>query len=103
MYVEPLYAAATPLIPSTQSSLSPRCTTFAFHDLIAVIDASSDGPSKIPQPSTHAYSVPERLTPCSWIALPEASSSWLPDTCTPSSGIGVGVGVGVGFGVEVGV
>src|SRR4051795_10461666 len=103
MYVAPLYAAGTPLIPRMQSSLRPRCTTFAFHDLIAVIDALSDGPSKIPQPSTHAYSVPERLTPCSWIALPEASSRRLPETCRPAPvGPGAGAGAGAGSGAGAG-
>jgi hypothetical protein len=42
-----------------QSSLSPRWTTFTFHERIALIIASSLGPSKIPQPWIHAYSVPE--------------------------------------------
>ena len=49
---------------------------------IAVIDAWSLGPSKIPQPCTHAYSVPDRSTPCSTTGVPEALTSWLPDTCS---------------------
>jgi hypothetical protein len=39
-------------------------TTFACQEAIAAIEASSLGPSKIPQPWMHANSVPERLTPC---------------------------------------
>src|SRR3954447_9816432 len=101
MYVEPLYAAGTPLIPNTQSSLRPRCTTFAFHALIAVIDALSVGPSKIPQPSMHAYSVPDRFTPCSWIALPDASSRRLPETWRPAP-VGPGKGAGSGNGAGSG-
>ena len=47
-----------------------------------MIDAWSLGPSKIPLPCTHAYSVPERSTPCSTTWAPLAFSSLLPDTCS---------------------
>src|SRR3954447_17544986 len=89
-------------MPRMQSSLSPRCTTLAFHALIAAIDASVVGPSKIPHPSTHAYSVPDRFTPCNCTGVSDASSSRLPKTCKPPPGVGVGLGVGVGVGVDVG-
>ncbi len=81
---------------------------------IAVMDAWSLGPSKIPLPWTHAYSVPERSTPCSTTVCPLALTSLLPDTCSCGAGplavlVGDGVGVGVGedegevVGVGVGV
>src|SRR3954447_17817537 len=89
---------------STQSSLRPMCTTLTFHDTNPATIASSDGPSKIPQPWRHAYSVPGKFTPCSWmVRLP--SISLLPETCRPLAGVAVGVGVGIGvaLGVAVGV
>ena len=49
---------------------------------IAVMDAWSFGPSKMPPPWTHLYSVPERFTPCSTTVLPLALTSLLPDTCS---------------------
>src|SRR5207248_3225484 len=55
--------------------------------------------SKIPQPWMQAYSVPERLTPCSRTTCPALLTSWLPCTCRPAgAGVGEGEGVGVGDG-----
>ena len=68
---------------------------------MTVIDAWSLGPWKMPLPCTHAYSVPERSTPCSTTVSPLALTSLFPDTCScgavvaPDEG-GDGVGVGVG-------
>ena len=50
-------------MPSQQFEFSGTRTAFAFQPAIASIDAASEGPSKMPQPCTHAYSVPERFTP----------------------------------------
>src|SRR4051794_3671710 len=57
--------------------------------LIASRLASLDGPSKMPQPSAHAYCVPDRLTPRSWTGLSLPSSSWFPLT-RMASGAGAG-------------
>jgi hypothetical protein len=51
---------------------------------IAARLASSDGPSKMPQPSAHAYCVPERFTPRSCTTFPDPSTSSLPRTRTES-------------------
>ena len=50
------------------------------HVVIAAMDASSDGPSKMPQPWAQAYSVPDRFSPTSWTTLPRLSTRWLPCT-----------------------
>src|SRR4051812_2067267 len=98
-------------MPRMQSSLRPRCTTLAFHERMAAIEASSVGPSKMPQPSMHAYSVPERLTPWSWTVAPVASTRRFPETRRPpvggagegeGDGDGDGDGDGLGEGVGVG-
>ena len=52
---------------------------------IADIDAWSLGPSKIPLPCTHLYSVPERSTPCSTTVAWFALTSLFPDTCNCSA------------------
>src|SRR5205807_2456718 len=49
---------------------------------MAATEVASLGPSKIPKPSTHAYSGPERLTPRRRTGLPAPSTSWLPCTFT---------------------
>ena len=59
--------------------------------LIAVMEAWSFGPSKMPLPWTHAYSVPDRSTPCSTTWLPFASTSLLPDTCSCGAALVVAV------------
>ena len=51
---------------------------------MAAIEVASLGPSKKPKPCMQAYSVPDRSTPCSTIAVPEPSSSRFPDTCRPA-------------------
>src|SRR5437763_1150206 len=56
---------------------------FDRHDAIALIDASSLGPSKIPQPWTQAYSFPDLFTTCKCTTWPAPSSSWFPETCNP--------------------
>src|SRR6266700_84025 len=75
---------------------------------MAVMDAWSLGPSKIPLPCTHAYSVPERSAPCSTTCWPLALTSLFPDTCSCGAAalpveVGDGVGVGEEDGVVVGV
>src|SRR5439155_1711893 len=92
-----------------QSSFIGRRTALMCHDFMAAIEvASSVGPSKMPHPSAHAYSAPDRLTPRSWTTRPAASTNALPDTLTcgaapTGAAVGVGVGVGVGDGVGLGV
>src|ERR1700730_18607395 len=81
-YVVPEYAGLTPLMPSQQSSLRGTRTALACHEAIALIDVVSDGPSKIPQSCTHAYSVPDRLTPRRRTGALLNPRSWLPDTET---------------------
>src|SRR4051812_40870299 len=70
-------------MPRMQSSFSPMWTMFECHDLIAATDAASVGPSQIPQPWMHAYSVPERLTPWRFTVTPLPSTRWLPETKRP--------------------
>src|ERR1700730_9008772 len=93
-------------MPSQQSSLRGTRTAFPpCQEAMAATEASSEGPSKGPRPWTQAYSVPERLTPRSWIVEPAPLTRWLPATWTaraPGMGVGVGVGVGVGLGVTPG-
>src|SRR3989442_9024795 len=89
---------------SQQSSFSGMRTAFTRQVLIASTEATSFEPSEKPQPWTQAYSVPERLTPCSRTACPRELTSWLPWTRSPESPVpGVGVGVAAGVGVAVGV
>ena len=70
----------TPLIPSQQPSLIGTRTAFTCQLAIALTEGASLGPSKTPQPWTHAYSLPERFTPCRWTTRPLESSSRLPET-----------------------
>ena len=59
----------------------------------------------MPLPCTHAYSVPERSTPCSTTVWPLALTSLFPDTCSCGAVVApdeVGDGVGVGVGEEDG-
>src|SRR5690242_9539147 len=72
-----------PLMPSQQSSLSRTRTKLMCQLAIAATEASSVGPSEIPKPCTHAYSVPERLTPRRLTRLPLSSMRLRPDTCSP--------------------
>src|SRR5579859_271749 len=69
-----------PLMPSQQSSLSPRRTTLVCQDAIAATEVSSDGPSNGPPHWTHAYSVPERFTPCGTTVFPLLSTRRFPMT-----------------------
>src|SRR5438270_5946407 len=71
-----------PLIPSQQSSLRATRTALVCQEAMAATEVASLGPSKIPKPSTHAYSGPERLTPRRRTGLPAPSTSWLPCTFT---------------------
>src|SRR5437016_4978194 len=73
-------------MPSQQSSFRGTRTTCTFHEAIAETLAWSDGPSKMPQPWTQAYSVPERLTPLNWTGVPAASTIWSPETRTAGAG-----------------
>src|SRR5512132_24735 len=79
-YRTPPYRSGTPLIPSQQSSLPLTRTALNPHLRMLAIEASSDGPSKIPQASAQAYCVPDRLAPCRWTVLPSPSTKWLPVT-----------------------
>src|SRR5438309_1777579 len=89
---------------SQQSSLRGTRTALMCQLAMALIEAASLGPSKMPQPWMQAYSVPERSTPSSRIRFPRASRSWLPDTrsASPGGGEGARVGAGVGLGVGLG-
>src|SRR5437870_2953586 len=89
---------------SQQSSLRGTRTALMCQLAMALIEAASLGPSKMPQPWMQAYSVPERSTPSSRIRFPRASRSWLPDTrsARPGGGDGPRVGAGVGLGVGLG-
>ena len=73
-YSAPEYWGFTPLIASQQSSFMGTRTALMFQARIAATAAESTWPSKIPQPCTQAYSVPEWLTPCSFRALPAESA-----------------------------
>jgi hypothetical protein len=57
-----------------------------FHDGIGANSELPDGPSVIPHPSEHAYSVPDRSTPRNTTTLPLPSNNLLPDTCKPDGG-----------------
>src|SRR5579871_4570184 len=72
-------------MPSQQSSLSGMRTTLTCHAAIAATDAAFEGPSKIPHPWTHAYSVPERFTPWRKTTSPFPSTRWVPSTRRPLS------------------
>src|SRR2546425_950872 len=87
-------APVPPLMASQQSSFIGRRTALICHDFMAAIEvASSVGPSKMPHPSAHAYSAPDRLTPRSWTTRPAASTIALPDTLTCGAApTGAGVG-----------
>src|SRR5258708_33984370 len=69
-------------------------------DFIVLIDAWLAGPSKIPPPCTHLYSVPDRSTPCSMTRSPPALTSWLPATwscgAAPAATARLTGGVGAG-------
>jgi hypothetical protein len=75
---------------------------FACHDAMALTDARSVGPSKMPQPRevadpswTHLNSCPERLTPRSRTVVALASTRWLPTTRSESPAAeGAGTGLG---------
>src|SRR6266481_8672007 len=86
-------------MPSQQSSFRGTRTAFTpCHDAMAATEASSEGPSKMPRPWTHWYSVPERLTPWRWIVEPATLTRWLPETCTartPGGSVGGETGGGV--------
>src|SRR5438105_9175258 len=87
---------------SQQSSLRGTRTALMCQLAMALIEAASLGPSKMPQPWMQAYSVPERSTPSSRIRFPRASRSWLPDTRSASPGGGeAGIGLAVGLGADV--
>src|SRR5512142_1341912 len=73
-YVDPEYCALTPLIASQQSSFSGTRTALMFHFCMAATAAESTCPSKMPQPCTQAYSVPEWFTPRRWTTLPAEST-----------------------------
>src|SRR5258708_6168031 len=70
-------------MPSQQSSLRGTRTALTPHEAIAAIEAASVGPSNMPQPWAHAYSLPERLTPATRNGAPAPSTIRLPDTCRP--------------------
>src|SRR5947208_16915616 len=67
-------------MPCQQSSFRGARTASTFHVAIAEMLAWSDGPSKMPHPWAHAYSVPERFTPCNRIGAPVPSTIRVPDT-----------------------
>src|SRR5207244_7712874 len=75
----------TPLVRSQQSSFTPTRTTLACHERMTSMEGVSAGPSKVPQPRMHAYSVPERFTPIRRTGCPSPLSSWFPDTLMPLS------------------
>src|SRR6478609_899382 len=79
-----------PLTPSQQCSLRLTLTAVRCQAVIAATDASSDGPSKTPVPSTQTYCVPVRFTPSNRTGRPVASTSRLPETRTDSAGAGPG-------------
>src|SRR5690348_13365313 len=55
-------------------------TVLTYHERTSCTEAASLGPSKMPQPPTQAYSVPERLTPSNLTAFPRPSTRVFPDT-----------------------
>ena len=78
------------------ASFSGTRTAVTPQVFIALSDAWSIGPSKNPLPWTHAYSPPDRFTPCSTTWLPLELTSLFPDTCNCGAVVGGGV---VGGGV----
>src|SRR6516164_1726853 len=73
--------------PFQQASFSGTRTAFTFHDLIALTAVWSIGPSQTPVPFTHAYSPPDRSTPCRTTCWPVAEfTSLLPDTWSCGAG-----------------
>src|SRR5438552_2401066 len=73
-------------MPSQQSSFSGTRTAFTPQEAMAATDPSSVGPSKTPQPCAQAYSEPDRFTPATRNADPEASTSLLPATFRAGGG-----------------
>ena len=63
-------------------------TELIFHDIIGENSELPDGPSVIPFPCAHMYSVPARSTPRNTTVLPFPSSNLFPDTCRPVGGGG---------------
>ena len=70
-------------MPSQQSSFKPTRTAFACHERMTWIEATSAGPSNMPQPRMHAYSAPERFTPIKRTGCPSPVTSLLPSTLIP--------------------
>src|SRR5665811_1764519 len=71
---------------------------------MVAMEAESDGPSKIPDPSRQAYWVPERFAPNSRTVDPAPLTRWLPDTLTLKATAvreGVWLAAGPGDGVRV--
>src|ERR1044072_6617352 len=66
--------------PSQHSSLRGMRTVLAFQSAIALTDASSTGPSKMPRPWTHMNSPPEPLPPSSRRVDPFSSTNTMPET-----------------------
>src|SRR6516164_707437 len=91
----PAYAGLTYGWAFQQASFSGIRTALMPRFFIVVMDACPLGPSKMPCPCTHWYSVPERFTPCSPTCRPLALTSSLPDTCTCGAAPGWG-GFGCG-------
>src|SRR3977135_3438701 len=84
-------------MPSQQSSFRGTRTVFTpCQDAMEATEASSEGPSKMPKFCTQAYSVPERLTPWSWIVEPPPSPRGLPEAGADGGPGGVGGGGGGG-------
>src|SRR6478672_3719511 len=77
-------------MPSQQCSLRLTLTAVTCQAVIAATDAASDGPSKMPVPSTQAYCVPVRFTPSNRTGRPVPSTSRLPETRTDSAAAGPG-------------
>src|ERR1700730_8922635 len=76
--------------PSQNCSLTATRTAFAPGQVAMAATMArvmvACGVSKIPQPSSQAYSAPELLNPISRTARPLALSIWWPDTCNPWTG-----------------
>src|SRR3954470_24397192 len=68
--------------PSQHSSFSGIRTAEMCHVSIALIEASSTGPSQKPKPCTHMNSPPDRFAPRSRTVAPVESPRRLPDTCS---------------------
>src|SRR5205085_10807680 len=64
-------------------------TAFTFHVVMAATLAWPDGPSKIPHPCAHAYSVPERFTPSNTTGEPTASTIRVPATSSAGAATAV--------------